>query len=825
MLKKIFLWINLLSAILILFGIVWISSFGYLSIPPLGRALNPDTGVWKSAEHIEISNEKMSFEGLKGTVTVKFDKNGVPLIETKNDGDLFFTIGYLQAKNRLFQMDLMRRQGKGQLSEIIGSDALSNDIFQTQLGVEEIAKNEWRSMDDTDPAKETLIRYAEGVNQYIHEASQSNKLPLMFKILGYEPKLWTPLDSLVVQVILAQKLSFSSKPLDYALLVDSMGYEKTMEWFPLFAPNKQIPYDTTIYTDNAVKEEDKTKLVTEDELISIKTIKQNIDRMLIDPEHQYSNSNSWAVSGAKTVNGKPIMAGDPHLDLTLPSYWYQFNASSPTYHFSGVTVPGLPIILIGQNDDISWSLTNVQNQSTFFYNEKSDPDKPGQYYWNGKWNDLQKRTSYIKIKGQIEPHKLIVESTVHGPIINKMGKTVSVSWMGALSSNNISVLLQVSKAKSFKEFDSALSKWGAPTQNFVYSDIKGNIGMIGAGYYPIIKSGTPWLPLSGTGESDIVGKIPYSDIPRVYNPSSGFVFSANQRPVDNSYPYYIGTSISSYDNGYRASRIHQVLIQNKEFSLEDMIALQNDTKDYLASLIVPKVLKSLEGENLNESEKQMKDLLASWDYEMEESSSAATIWWMFWTEYLTETYQPWWDYYNVPVEMDEYLKVGPWLASLVENLEHWTLEDTENPTFSLPDGTKRDSKQVIKDAFHKVSKGIVDQYGGNQQSWKWKNVHFTKINSLTYIPSLSYGPFPSDGNPWTVNVANGGLTSSSGPSWRYIVDWSEPKNSIGAYPGGQSENPLSSWYDNQISTWWRGEYFPVINKSDKEQIEWILNPK
>jgi penicillin amidase len=816
---------NLILSLLILFGVVWISSVGFLSIPPLGSAFNPETGIWSSAKRIEIENENMSFKGLKDDVTVKFDGKGVPSIEAKSDEDLFFAIGYLQSRNRLFQMDLMRRQGKGQLSEIIGEGALSNDTFQLQLGIQRIAEMNWGKMNENDPEKEALIHFTEGVNQYIADASKSGELPLLFKVFGYKPQKWTPVDSLVIQGVLAQKLSFSTKPLDYALLVESMGYEKTMEWFPLYAPNKQFPYDTTFYKEKEEIQTGMNRIMNDEELLSVKVIKDSIADMLINPVHQYSNSNSWAVSGLKSTTGKPIMAGDPHLDLTLPSIWYQFTASSTNYNFSGVSVPGLPIILIGQNKNISWSLTNVQNQGTYYYKEKLDPDNPGKYYWNGKWNDINYETYEIKIKGQSDPQKLVVESTVHGPIINKMGQTMSVFWTGTVPSNNIKAMLEVSKSKNFDEFNNALANWNTPTQNFVYSDIDGNIGMLGAGYYPIIKEGIPWLPLSGTGESDIVSKIPFSEIPRVYNPPSQFVFSANQRPVDDSYPYYIGTTISSYDNGYRAARIHQFLNEDKKYSVEDMISLQNDTKDYLASLIVPKVLAALQDESLDESENRMKDLLTSWNYNMGEDSSAATIWWMFWTEYLTETFQPWWDHYKVPVEMDEYLKVGPWLSSLVENLEHWTLNDPENHTFSLPDGKRRDSVKVIQAAFHKVSKMILEQYGTDEKSWQWGNIHSRKINSLTYIPSLSYGPSPSVGNPWTVNAANGGLTSSSGPSWRYIVDWAVPQDSIGVYPGGQSENPLSSLYDDQITKWWQGEYFPIIDKSDQNPKTWVLKPK
>ena len=811
---------HLLLSLIVAAGVLYVAADGAGPLPPLGSALNVGTGIWTAANTAKpLQSETLHVPNLHAPVTVIFEANGTPHIRASTDDDLFWTIGYLQARFRLTQMDLMRRQGEGRLSEILGLQALSSDEFQVMLGLDRAAQRDWQAL----PANvhQVLTIYTQGVNALIQEEEQSHSLPFLFKLLNYRPQPWTPIDSLVIQGELTQTGAFSTMPLDYALMVKALGYQRTMQWFPVLPPDTQHPYDTGPYQQpTGLRPLPSQLALSQDAVQTIASLDQQI-RALPNAMRDGSDSNNWAVNGPKTASGKALMAGDPHLQLTLPSIWYQLDASSPDYSFSGASIPGFPVTPIGRNQHISWSLTDVQNQSTFFYVEHTDPAHPHQYYWNGAWRQMQHLTYTIPVKGQ-PPVRQEVYLTAHGPIFPAgqgiAGETLSVDWMGALPSTDGEALLAVLKATSFSQFRSALSLWTAPTQNLVYADDQGNIGMISPGYYPVVKSGAPWLPLPGTGESDILGSIPYDAVPQVYDPPDHLVFSANQRPVANNYPYYIGTTWNFFDDGYRADEIYAELTSKQQLTVQDMEHMQNSTHDYLAGLIVPDLLKTLQKASLSSSEQQAKVLLQSWNENMDGTSPAASIWWTFWTHYMADTFEPWWQTYNVPVTAHPDLAVQPGQTSLDEDLETWTLHDQNNAAFSLPNGTKRDASAVMLQAFHESIRELSKTLGNDPAQWQWGKLHTREITSLLGAEALSYGPRASGGDDSTLNAAGGGLMSLSdpvlmpsvhGPSWRMIVDWDSGQTE-GVYPGGQDENPASPWYENQVARWWNGQYYPMI---------------
>jgi penicillin amidase len=848
--RRIGRWVNGLCAAGATLVLGDVAAFGGGPLPPLGSAFNPGTGVWTAAKDAELPRDtSLRVPGLQQPVQVKFDANGTAYIDAKTDHDLFLALGYLHAKNRLFQMDLMRRQGEGRLAEIVGAKALPSDELELQLGLLRTAQQEWNQMGPGSPARQALLAYTDGVNACIGEEKRNGTLPMMFKLLGYEPKPWTPVDTLVIQGDMTQTLDFTTTPLDYALLVQSLGYDRTMAWFPVQPPNAQNPYDPGPYRKDPPEpmEQPLSAMVTASSASTATATVQGtslgtggaasaavttaildvLNRLRDLPPnaiHHESNSNNWAVDGTKTASGKPMLAGDPHLNQTLPAIWYQVAARSPSYDFSGVSIPGTPVVLIGKNQHIAWSLTNVQNQATFFYQEKTDPSYPNQYFWNGAWRDMQTVEYDIPVKGG-KPEHLTVPLTVHGPVLTTKGQTLSVEWIGALPSPDMEVLLGILRAQNFTQFRDALKDWHAPSQNFVYADDQGNIGLISAGYYPIIPKGDPWLPLPGTGESDIAGTIPFDDIPQVYNPPTHVVFSANQREVGPGYPYYIGTTLDFFDAGYRASRIADALAQGNRMTMKDFEALQNDTHDVLAMRIVPKLLAALTGQKLSAEEQGAQRLLAAWDGNMAVDSAAASVWWTFWNHYLSDTFQPWWDAAHVPVDQDPDLAVGPELTSLNQDLEAWTLNDPDNSAFTAPGRAHRTAQDVMRQAFSEAVADLSKQLGGEPASWTWGKLHARQFPSLAQIPELGYGPRPSGGDRWTVDAASGGLVSTAGPSWRFIVDWGT--GAEGVYPGGQSENPASPWYDNEIPLWWDGRYLPVWHVADAGpgiQATWRLTP-
>ena len=831
--------LHLLLSLVVAAGVLYVAAFGAGPLPPLGPFLNIGTGIWTAASMAKpVQSETLHFPNLHAPVTVIFEANGTPHIMASTDDDLFWTIGYLQARFRLTQMDVMRRLGEGRLSEIFGPGALSSDQFQVMLGLDRAAQLDWQAL----PAgsRQVLQGYAQGVNALIQEEEQNNSLPFVFKLLNYRPQPWTPIDSLVVWGEFVQFGSFTTVPLDYALLVKALGYQRTMQWFPVLPPDAQHPYDTGPYQkQEGLRLLPSQLALSQDALQAVASLDQQI-RALPNAMRDGSESNNWAVNGPKTASGKALMAGDPHLDLTLPSFWYQLDASSPDYSFSGVGIPGFPGITMGHNQHISWSGTLVQNQATLFYVEQTDRAHPHQYFWNGAWRPMQHLTSTIPVKGQA-PVREALYLTVHGPIYPAdqgiPGETLSVDWIGALSSTDVEAGLEMLKATNFSQFRSALRLWTAPNVNFVYADDQGNIGMISPGYYPIVKAGAPWLPLPGTGEADIGGLIPYAAVPQVYDPPDHLVFTANQRPVGNNYPYYIGTTWDWFDNGYRADEIYAELTSKQQLTMQDMERMQSSTHDYLAGLIVPELLKTLRTASLSGNEQQAEALLQSWNELMDASSPAASLWWTFWTRYVVDTFQPWWNAYHVPVAAHPELAVQPQFPhqALDEDVETWTLHDPHNAAFSLPNGTKRDASAVMLQAFQESIGELSKTLGNDPAQWQWGKLHAREIYSRLGPEPLSYGPRASGGDEWTLNHAPGGLMSlhdptllpsELGPSWRMIVDWGIGQAEA-VYPGGLDENPASPWYENEIAAWWTGHYYPMIDGSGAQKqpgsVTWRLS--
>src|SRR6266581_3432572 len=720
--------VNLGAAVVVSAALLYVSFFGAGPLPALGPAFNPETGAWTmGADAASYGTQTLHLYGLQKPAKVVLEANGTAHISATTDHDLFLAIGYVHAKFRLFQMDLLRRQGEGRLSEVLGrgsnDDVLNSDRFELQLGLLRTAQKEWEQLPKDNPSRIAILAYAQGVNDRIDEAKRTHQLPAMFTLLGYEPKPWTPIDSLIVKGDMTQTLNFTDTPLVMALLDRSLGPDLTAEWFPVLPPNPQSPYDPGPYPQRTdVGKIAPMRAVSEGEASAVAAL---YDRLRSLPRGLIATggaSNNWAVAGSKSVSGGALMAGDPHLHLTLPAIWFQVTLDSPGYHVAGVTIPGAPAVVIGHKQHISWSLTDAQNQQTFFYQEKEDKAHPNQYSWNGNWKQYTTVSYDIPVLGS-SPDHLTVKLSVHGPVISERGLTTSVWWAGNVPSQDFQVLLGIDQAGNFHEFRDALRDWYSPTHNFVYADDRGNIGLISAGYYPQVAKGQPWLPMAGTGEFDIKGTIPFDDIPQDYNPPDHIIWSANQRQVTKDYPYYIGTASNFFDPGYRANEIHRVLSGPGKVSAADMMALQTDTRDFLASQVVPVLLKSLSTEQLSPNESAAVQLLRTWDYGMDVNSAAASVWWFFWQAYMSETFGPWWKSRGVSLTVDEDEEVN---NALTQDLEAWTLRDPANRVFSAPGVGSRTAPDAQRKAFHSAMR----PFKGDPNSWTWGRYHTRELENL-----------------------------------------------------------------------------------------------
>ena len=806
---------NLVAAAIVSAAVLYMAFVGGAGLPALGAAFNPATGAWTIAQDAAgVTSQTLTIPGLQQPVRVTFEQDGTAHIVAQTDPDLFLAVGYVHARFRLFQMDLERRQGEGLLSQVVGKKALENDRFMLQLGLLRTAQLEWSQADEV--TKVALTAYARGVNDRIEEDKRLHQLPALFTLLGYTPEPWTPIDTLIVKGDMTYTLNFTDTPLVMELLDRSLGPDLTASWFPILPPNPQSPYDPGPYAGNpTVAPITAMRAVTGSEAATASAI---LDRLAALPPGITATggaSNNWAVAGFKSASGGALLAGDPHLHLTLPSIWFQLTEDSPDYHTSGVSIPGTPVVLIGHNDHIAWSLTDAQNQQTFFYEEQEDAAHPGQYFWKGGWHTYVTVNYDIPVLGGPTDH-LTVKLSNHGPVISERGITTSVWWAGNVPSQDFEVLMRIGQASDFQGFRDALRDWHSPTHNFVYADDQGNIGLISAGYFPLVAQGQPWLPMPGTGEYDVTGTVPYDDIPQVYNPPDGVIWSANQRQVTSSYPYYIGTASNFFDPGYRANEIKRVLSQDRKLSAADMMALQTDTRDFLASEITPVLLQALPNESLSPAEQQARDLLTGWDFRMEVASPAASIWSTFWQTYMSQSFDSWWTAKKITVDRSELDD------ALGQDLEAWTLAGTAPPCEPSQSACATTLNAALLAAFHATFSALKSRLGADPASWTWGRIHTRELENLAQIDGLSYGPRADRGDGNTP-LAAGGDPSTHGPSWRMVVDWGTHTFS-GIYPGGQSENPASPWYDNLVPLWWDGQYLPVPAPGQVAgPVRWALN--
>ena len=832
-------------------AVLGLLAFGYGPMPALGRALDPGRGAWASAVGgVPVRSQTLTLAGLAHPVSVVFTSHGVPSIRAAGQDDAFLALGYLHARFRLTEMDLERRLGEGRIAQLAGPSAVPSDEFELRLGLLRTAQREWAAMSRSSPAARALLAYARGVNDYLAQVRADGQWPSVFALAGVYPRDWTPVDSLVLQGILTQELDFTTTPLDYALLERSLGRARTMAWFPVLPPRPvpQSPYDPGPYryrglapiaTQASAAAPASQPAATgagpatesgggAGAAVAAASVLSEMNGLPAGLVHRAPDSNAWAVNGRAVAGGVAMLAGDPHLPQTIPSIWYQAALAAPGLAVTGVTVPGLPGVLIGHNSHIAWSLTDTQNQATLFYTEQTSARRPGEYFWRGAWHPMRQVRYTIPVRGGA-PVRLTVDLTVHGPVLTRAGQTTSVDWMGNIPSPDVAALLAVNKAQDFAQFRAALAGWRAPTQNFVYADDRGNIGAISAGYYPILRHGDPWLPLPGTGADDVAGVIPYRAVPQVYNPPGHAVVTANQRPAGPSYPYYIGTTADFFDPGYRASQIGALLRGKSRLVPGAFATIQLNVIDALARRIVPRLLAALHRQHLSAPERSAAGLLAGWDGSMTTASAAAALWWTFWDDYLAAVFGPWWRAAKVPVHLDRPgLAVSAQQFSLDQVLEAWTVADPANRAFTAPGGPHRTADEVMRLAFGAAVAHLAARLGGTPGTWAWGRLHTRRFPSVTQAPGLGYGPRASGGDAWTINAADGGLESHSGPSWRMIVAWTGRGSATaeGVYPGGQSENPASGWYSDQMADWWDGRYLPMPPAAGYTAgpVRWRLSP-
>jgi penicillin amidase len=773
--------------------------------------------------------QKTQLPGLRASVEIYRDIYGIPHIYAASTEDAYFALGYLHATDRLFQMELFRRRASGTLAEIFGRRFLDDDIFMRQLGIRRTALGAWENQRLATKIKSEVVAYCAGVNARLHELRPENLpatagLPRAFKALGFSPAAWTPVDALVFPKYMGWDQSGTDTDVWMGMLVEKLGLATVEELFPLDRPY-EIPTIPALDVAQPRQPEPSARRPVvpsfppgSDLLGAARELHAHIVRGRFGGPFA-SGSNNWVIDGKKSATGMPLLANDPHLGLSLPSIWYAAHLVAPGLNVLGVTFAGSPYVIIGHNDRIAWGLTNMQADAVDYFIEKMDAQHPHQFFYKGTWRETARRFEEVRVRGE-EPQRVEIESTVHGPLVTAHGARLALEWTGLAATLDIMAIARLSSARNLRDFKEALKDFRVPALNVVYADADGNIGMFPHGALPIRKRGDGRWPVDGSsGDYDWAGMIPDDQLPAAVNPPQHYLASANGRPAPVGYPYYLGWM---WDPSYRTRRIHQLLSTHEHITMEQMEAFQTDAHDSAAEAFVPLLLAAYDRKPFGDAQvRRAIEELRRWDFVAAPESVATTLWSAWFRNFRDAVWQNHFDAAGV-----EHWS-GSWGYSgsnarqpELEVLEFLSREVPTSPWFDdvrTPEKETRDD--ILARSFVEAVAQLVKQRGEDLSQWKWGKTNVLRLHSALEEPALDRGDMPVRGDEFTLCPGDDGGAVTGGASWRMVIDLGNPQHSFGVYPGGQSEDPASAHYDDQVKAWAEGKYLPLYFYSDPKQFQ------
>jgi len=786
--------------------------------PPLAKFLDPFNGFWANADSKKQATENiLNIEGLEGEVEIHFDDQMIPHIFASNDHDLYFAQGYITAKDRLWQMDFQTRFASGRLSEVVGPKAIELDRYQRRMGMSFGAENMIEVVMKDPEISAIMNAYSAGVNAYIHSLKPS-EYPIEFKLLNYEPEDWKPINSALLLKLMSATLAGGSNEFYMNNILQKYGPEITKDLFPdyPFREDPIIPIGTK-WDFEPVNVPEMPSLSKTTSALSINT----------KEKEEGIGSNNWAVSGKKTASGYPLLANDPHLDLTLPSIWYQIQLASTDVNACGVSIPGSPGVIIGFNKDVAWGVTNVGSDVLDWYNIKFKDASKKEYWFDNKWLPVKERIETIKSS---DGHTLTdtVLYTHHGPVVytseqrpdnfskvNNIPTGHALKWVAHMGSNDVRTFIALNKAKNYTDYRKALTYYSAPAQNFVFASFENDIAITPNGYFPLKWKGQGKFLLDGTNPSnDWSGRIPAEHNPTVKNPERNFVSSANQFPSDQSYPYYLNWEYSGYERSHRINKRLSVMTQANVDSLQN---LQNDNYSILAENILSTLVSLVDTEKLNASEREGLNIVSKWNKFFDADEIGASIF-ELWHKNLG--IQIWQDDFGDPKTPMRY-------PSRDRNVQLLLNE----PNAVWWDNVKTAKKETRSDLVNASFKFAIDslqrKFGPIDIDWAWANLKKTHVPHLAKVAGFGSKFLYNGGSKTSVNATS----ETNGPSWRMIVALGKEVKAYGVFPGGESGNPGSHYYDDMIDTWSDGKlnellYLKVKDEKSKRIITtWKLNKK
>jgi penicillin G amidase len=739
--------------------------------------------------------------GIHAPVTIERDEYGVPRITAGSEGDAFFAAGFVHAQDRLWQMEMSRRAGEGRLAEVLGEEALHIDLLFRTMDFQSLADEIFDRLPED--YKRMLDRYAAGVNHLI-EMSEG-RYPIEFDILQFTPEPWLPRHSLLLGKLMAWELCIAWWT-DVALgqLIESMDFDLAIQaipGYPEHAPRIVSPLTADSEIASALRQ--------------LRRSDEDYRRLSGIPGSQVG-SNSWVVSGERSASGKPILANDLHLGLSAPSRWYEMSIRGGSeFDVAGMTLPGIPLVVIGRNRAVAWGLTNVMADDADFYIEDIDTTAPPRYRVDTTWHDLRVREEIFSIRNGEERTSRIFE-THRGPLVQSLvgtepglwdNQAISMRWTGRKPTNEFIAVYLLNKAASIDDFREALRHFEAPGMNFVYADTAGNIAYRPGVAVPLRPRGNPMLPFPGWDSSyDWSGFIPFNELPELVNPSSGLIATANNMIVDDAYPYYIS---SLWEHTSRIERIFEMFDEEEVFLVSDFKRMQNDYISVHARNVVPYILDAFDGvESDDQDVRRALSYFRNWDYYFGPEDVPAALFNVFMNRLFRNTF--------APHMGDELYREYTAVTSIPYRAMDQLLADPNSEWFDNPSTQQRERRDiVIRNSLQDAIDYLRREIGDDIRTWRWGALHTVTIRHMfgertPFNKVVNIGPHPVGGSSTTVNKGQYFIFDPYdmvlGASTRFIVDMSDPSTAYTVIPTGQSGQPLHRHYSDQTLLWLDGRY-------------------
>ncbi len=749
---------------------------------------------WLLHRPLPQTDGTLKLEELLDDVEIIRDRWGVPHLYAETGHDLFFAQGFVHAQDRLWQMDFQRRLVAGRLSEVLGPTTLEIDRWMRVLGLRRQVEADLQVV--SEEGRRALEAYARGVNCFIDAAPA---LPVEFALLHYEPEPWTPADSLSWAKMMAFGLSNNwDTEIIRARLIHRLG------------PERAALLEGRYPADNPVIVPDVNYATLGESALKHKASAGPFDGDL-------GASNSWVVDGTRSTTGKPLLANDPHLLMRIPGIWYENHLVGAGYNVIGASLPGVPAVIIGHNERIAWGLTAGMADVQDLYIERFHPDNPHLYQVNGEWQPARVRREEIRVRGRRRPVVEEVVVTRHGPIITGLVpqevQPLALRWSGYdVDTRSTDAFLGLNRADNWEEVLTVLEDHTVPVLNVTYADIEGNIGYQLAGKIPIRRRGDGLVPVPGwTDEYEWDGYLPLDELPRSFNPESGFIVTANNKPADDNYPHNLG---GDWRPGFRARRIAQLIQAREQHDRASFEAMQID----LLSIPMRHLARRLTQLKLHDPQLQAAQAdLAYWDGKMDKDAIGATLAYTTMVHFRRSLFA---DELGPLTEL--YLGKGfhpllyPISGIAARNIEA-TLEILDNPGAAWVERHSLD--EVLAASLRAAVDQLRQELGPNMSRWRWGAVNrLHLVHPLGTVrplgPLFNRGPYPAGGDPFSVwpnaTRIQPYYDDFHSASYRMIVDLADLSRSISVCPVGQSGHPASPHYADQLQEWQAGRYHVML---------------